>query len=183
MPTIMTHAAVGLGLAAIVPLRSRPRFFWTMSALVPVVPDLDVLAGVFGAPWHSMWGHRGVTHSLAWAALTGVVVGMALGRGTPRPRGPLVACMTGLTASHGVLDAFTNGGPGIAFLAPFDDTRYFFPWRPLLVSPLPDRFFSEWGLRTLWSELRWIWLPLGSLMGAVHLWRRRRRPGTPGRKG
>jgi inner membrane protein len=31
-----------------------------------------------------------------------------------------------VTASHGVLDAMTNGRLGIAFFAPFDDTRYFF---------------------------------------------------------
>ena len=45
-------------------------------------------------------------------------------------------------ASHGVLDALTDGGPGVAFLAPFDDTRYFFPWRPIRVSPLWRGFFS-----------------------------------------
>ena len=33
------------------------------------------------------------------------------------------------TASHGVLDALTDGGLGVAFFSPFDQTRYFFPFR------------------------------------------------------
>lgn len=66
-----------------------------------------------------------------------------------------------LSASHGILDAFTNGGLGIALLSPFDATRYFFPWRPILVSPIGlEGFLSKWGLMTLKSELFWIWLPL-----------------------
>ena len=39
-------------------------------------------------------------------------------------------------ASHGVFDAMTRGGGGIAFFAPFDNTRRSFPWHPILVSPL-----------------------------------------------
>src|SRR5215831_7502105 len=45
------------------------------------------------------------------------------------------------TASHGVLDAMTNGGLGVAFFSPFDTTRYFLPWRPIRVSP--SRFGSS----------------------------------------
>src|SRR5579872_845956 len=46
-----------------------------------------------------------------------------------------------VTASHGVLDAMTDGGLGIAFFAPFDNTRYFFPFRPIKVSPIGFSFF------------------------------------------
>src|SRR6267378_8050335 len=42
------------------------------------------------------------------------------------------------TASHGLLDAMTNGGLGVAFFAPFCDTRYFLPWQPIVVSPAID---------------------------------------------
>lgn len=70
------------------------------------------------------------------------------------------------TASHGVLDAMSNGGLGVAFFAPFDNTRYFFPFRPVEVSPLSiEAFFSTSGLAILWNELLWIWLP--SLLLAV----------------
>jgi inner membrane protein len=51
-------------------------------------------------------------------------------------------------ASHGILDAMTNGGLGVALLSPLDTTRYFRPWRPIQVSPISlRRFFSDEGVR------------------------------------
>jgi inner membrane protein len=65
-----------------------------------------------------------------------------------------------LSASHGLLDAFTNGGLGIALLSPFNDTRYFFPWSPIMVSPIGvEAFVSKWGLMVIKTEMIWIWLP------------------------
>jgi inner membrane protein len=55
----------------------------------------------------------------------------------------------------------------VAFFAPFDTTRYFFPVRPVLVSPIGLGFFSRWGLRVIESELLWIWLPLAGLVIAA----------------
>ena len=64
------------------------------------------------------------------------------------------------TVSHGVLDAMTNGGLGIAFFSPFDNVRYFLPWRPIRVSPISvTRFFSGGRYAVLQSELLWIWTP------------------------
>jgi inner membrane protein len=77
-----------------------------------------------------------------------------------------------------VLDALTNGGPGVAFLAPFDDTRYFFPWRPIPVSPLAANFFSEWGWSVFKTELVLLWLP-SVLVGSFGLASRRRRKARP----
>ena len=65
-----------------------------------------------------------------------------------------------LSASHGILDAFTNGGLGIALLSPFESTRYFFPWTPIMVSPIGIKgFLSRWGLLVIKSEPLYIWLP------------------------
>jgi inner membrane protein len=65
-----------------------------------------------------------------------------------------------LTSAHGILDALTDGGQGVAFLWPFDPTRFFLPWRPLRVSPLGlDGFFTPWGMEVLRSEILWVWLP------------------------
>ena len=41
--------------------------------------------------------------------------------------------------------------------------RYFLPWRPIPVSPLLTRFFSEWGWRVFSTELMLIWLPAGAV--------------------
>jgi hypothetical protein len=58
----------------------------------------------------------------------------------------------------------TDGGLGVAFFAPFHNERYFFPWRPIAVSPIGMGFFSERGLEVIISELHW-----GSLLLAVAL--------------
>jgi len=41
----------------------------------------------------------------------------------------------------------------------FDTTRYFFPFRPIEVSPIGARFFSERGLSVFYNEFAWVWLP------------------------
>lgn len=73
---------------------------------------------------------------------------------------PVLAYLFVATASHDCLDAMTDGGLGVAFFSPFDDWRYFLPWRPIHVSPIGvARLFSQRGLTVLQSELLWIWLP------------------------
>ena len=79
-----------------------------------------------------------------------------------------------VTASHGLLDALTNGGAGVAFFAPFDATRYFFLWRPIPISPIGMRFFSQRGLEVFWNEFLWIWIPASLVVGVVLLYRRLR---------
>ena len=175
MPTIMTHAVVAWGLGRLLTrFRRLPWPFWLLAAGLAMLPDLDVLAGFLGIPWGSPWAHRGMTHSLAAAFLVSLGAAALAYRGTGLP---LLACwgILGVAmASHGMLDALTDGGPGVAFLAPFDDTRYFFPWRPIRVSPLWRGFFSSRGLETLASEARWVWLPLTGLVTAAWLMRRSR---------
>ena len=64
------------------------------------------------------------------------------------------------TASQGVLDAMTNRGLGVAFFSPFNTERYFFGFRPIVVSPISlHRLFNERGLQVLASEAKWVWLP------------------------
>jgi inner membrane protein len=59
-----------------------------------------------------------------------------------------------------LLDAFTSGGLGIALLSPFENTRYFFPITPIVVSPLGTKAFcSDMGLRVIISEFLYVWLP------------------------
>jgi inner membrane protein len=81
------------------------------------------------------------------------------------------------TASHGFLDAMTDGGLGVAFFAPFDNHRYFLPWTPIRVSPIGiGRFFTDRGFVVLQSELLWIWLPAALLAVSAWLFRRRSSP-------
>jgi flavin-binding protein dodecin len=82
-------------------------------------------------------------------------------------------------ASHGLLDALTNGGLGIALFAPLENSRYFFPVTPIQVSPIGiRRFFRGGGLAVLASELPWVWLPSLLLAGIALGWKRVRRSTT-----
>jgi len=145
-----------------------------------MLPDIDVIAFAFGIPYGDMFGHRGFTHSLFFAVVIGVLVTWHLwhrpGSDSHRPgarshRLALFIWFTALTASHGILDAMTNGGRGIAFFAPFSDHRYFFPWRPIQVSPIGVGFFSARGLRVLASEAGWIWVPSAIIAVSARLFR------------
>jgi inner membrane protein len=67
-----------------------------------------------------------------------------------------------VTASHGVLDAMTNGGLGVAFFAPFTSARYFLPFRPVQVSPISlAAFFTHRGVDKNLEQLYRICLLLG----------------------
>lgn len=146
------------------------------AAVCAVLPDLDLLGFAVRIQYGDLLGHRGLTHSLFFAA----VVGAAATRLVCSSLAPFsrtwwasVAFFAGVTASHGVLDAMTDGGLGVAFFSPFDPSRYFLPWRPLRVPPIGvELFFSQWGLQVMASELLWIWLP-GLLIGCGGLLVRR----------
>ncbi len=164
MPTIITHALTGYLSTTIFHFQNKKlhRRLLLGSLLCPVIPDLDVIAFAFGIPYGGFWGHRGFSHSLIFAVILAViVVGLFFRKFNlaSKQKFFLTSYFFILTASHGIFDAFTNGGLGVAFFAPFDNTRYFFPFTPIQVSPIGPHFFSSRGLRVLFSEMLWIWLP------------------------
>lgn len=139
-----------------------------------MIPDLDVIGFRFGIHYGDFWGHRGFTHSLTFAALLATLVAAAIVRfQSDVSRVSLFFYLFLATASHDLLDAMTNGGLGVAFFSPFDNRRYFLPWRPILVSPIGvTRFFSHRGLAVLKTEIIWIWLPSILVIAIVMLSRR-----------
>ena len=156
MASIFGHALVGATLKE--GLYPNQGFRWTLLAVIStMVADIDVITFTFGIPYESVWGHRGFTHSIAFAL--GWAMLLVLLFGSKNKLG--IAFLLFLaTLSHGLLDAMTNGGLGVAFLAPFDDHRFFAPWRPIQVSPIgASAFFSNWGLKVIVSELLWIGIP------------------------
>jgi inner membrane protein len=127
-----------------------------------------------GVPYASLWGHRGLTHSLLAAAIVAAIGTLLaqLARPARRPATARLALLLFLaTASHGVLDALTTGGLGVAFFSPWHLERYFFPLRPIKVSPLSIRaFFGGKGLRVLASEVVWVGLPCLLLLLGQRWW-------------
>jgi len=139
-----------------------------------MAPDADVLGFFVGVPIGSMFGHRGLTHSIAFSAALATVVARGLVPSGTRVR--LWLYLFVATASHGVLDAMTDGGIGIAFFAPFAAERYYLPWRPIAVSPIGvQRFLTARGIVVLASEARWVWLP-SLLVATLGWWLTRDRP-------
>src|SRR5438132_985924 len=130
MASVFSHAAVALAIGKLSTSRSMPPRFWWLSILCSILPDADVLSFVIGFDYGSLLGHRGLTHSLSFAAMLSVVVvqiGLKDVRTWSRMWWVLIAHFFLITASHGMLDAMTDGGLGVAFFAPFDNSRYFFP--------------------------------------------------------
>ena len=170
MPTVLSHAVFAAALY--VPFRRSvfPRIA-AVGAAAAALPDLDVVSFRFGIAYGDLLGHRGLTHSLAFAVVFSALCVLALSRSLPtQARLPAFTYTLLATASHGVFDAFTNGGLGVAFFAPFSNERVFFPWRPIEVSPLGiTSIFSARGLNVLRSELMWVGLPslATALLGAL----------------
>ncbi len=171
MPTIFTHAIAGATIARIAVAGPQPKALSYAAAFVAMLPDADVIAFYVGVPYGGMLGHRGLTHSLAFACAAGLVGAGWSGTGWGRIR--TAACLAAATASHGFLDALTNGGRGVAFFAPFSSERFFFPVTPIAVSPIGPAFFSERGVSVLASEIVWVWVPL-LLINVVMMARARR---------
>jgi inner membrane protein len=166
MPTVMTHAVVGLGLGKLFTDRKMPPLFWGLAAFLALMPDLDVMAFHFGIPYQSPFGHRGFSHSLFFALLVSLAAALLTARRFDVCWPDLWGFFFVVMASHGILDAFTNGGCGIAFFWPFDNRRYFFPWQPIEVSPIGlDFFTNEQSLATLTTELSYVWLPTIVVVG------------------
>lgn len=174
MPTFVSHAVVGAAFACAAPPTVRLGSFALVAATVSALPDADVLGFALGIPYSHPLGHRGLSHGLPFALTLGALASLWLrGRGRPHALA-LGILLAAACASHGVLDAATDGGLGIGFWLPFSDARYFLPWRPIPVSPLePAAFFSAQGAAILAVEIAWVWIPALTLAAGV-AWTRRR---------
>ncbi len=174
MPSTFSHAVAAVALGRAYTARPLPVRFWILSVACALVPDLDIMCKRFGIDYGDMFGHRGFTHSLLFAAiLSGSIVLLAFRKPIEGiSRRALFVIFFLATASHGVLDAMVDGTLGVAFFAPFSSTRYFLPWRPIVSSPIGLDFFSPAGAAVLMNEFVWLWVP--SLTVIFAPWLRRR---------
>jgi inner membrane protein len=173
MASAFSHAiaAVAIGKASFI--KRVDWKFWLLGMFCAVIPDADAIGYKLGVPYESMFGHRGFTHSFLFALLLAIAVVFVFYK-NEKPFTKRWITFIGFfflaTASHPILDAMTTGGLGVAFFSPFDTTRYFFPFRPVKVSPIAvSQFFSEWGWQVIKSELVWVWAPSFVVMGVAYL--------------
>ncbi|MFB9864484.1 metal-dependent hydrolase [Rufibacter immobilis] len=179
MASAFAHALLAVTLGKDYPRKGRLWKFLLLGAFCAVIPDADVVMFKLGVPYEHFLGHRGLSHSLVFSLLLGVLLTRLFYRGTPltsRAGLALISFFFLCTASHILLDALTNGGLGVAVFSPFDNTRYFLPWRPIQVSPIgAGKFFSERGLAVLKSEAVWVGLPCLAYVLAVTVAKKLRR--------
>ena len=122
-----------------------------------LAPDLDVIAFRLGIPYSAPFGHRGAAHSIFIALLLASIAALAararrdqVNSGQTR-KWLWVVCAV-VAISHGLLDALTDGGLGIALLWPFSNERYFAPWTPIPVAPIGARMLTDEGLLVVMTE-------------------------------
>src|SRR6476620_10206959 len=156
MPTVFSHAIFASAIGTAYAGEPTPWSFWVLTASCAMLPVVD---------------------AVAFAALVGLAEGMfAFGKRSTGPgRLQLSLYFTLVTLSQPLLDALTNGGRGVALFAPFSAERYFFPWRPIEVSPIGMGFFSSRGLEVLVSEIVWVWLPAMLIFVGARMYRKSRR--------
>lgn len=155
MASVFGHGLVGFVLAKL-PNKQSKRLL-ILAIISAILPDIDVVGFYMGIPYEAPLGHRGFTHSIIFALLWAIIVALVFGK---KQKTKFLIIIFLATLSHSILDALTDGGRGVGFFIPFDDTRHFFNYRPIVVSPIGiKRFFSAWGLKVILSELVWVGLP------------------------
>ncbi len=158
MPTILTHAAIPIAIGLGLGRRKIPVGLIAAGIFLAMLPDIDVVGLAYGVPYEHPFGHRGASHAFLPAAIV-ALAGTAAARMLALPAMRVFIFLFVSAASHGLLDAFTNGGHGVALLWPFSHERIFAPARPIEVSPIGLAFFSPEGVEVLISEAIWVWAP------------------------
>ena len=138
--------------------------------LASILPDIDF---IFDEKGSGMLTHRGFTHSIFFAAVTGVVFS-AFFLSVVKSFGQSLLLMLIFflaSFSHTCLDAMTEASYGVCFFCPFSDERYFFPFT--LFSSYTTGV-SKKGFRsglgnsvwiTLLPEILLVWIPTFAVYG------------------
>ncbi len=135
-----------------------------------VLPDLDVVAFTLGIAYSDPLGHRGATHSFAFALAIGIATAAFAYRWFTTSFWRLALFCITVVASRPMLDALTDGGLGVELFWPLSVRRFFAPFRFIPVAPIGARFLSTNGLLVAVTELVYF-----APVFALALWPRRAR--------
>ena len=175
MPSIISHAAAGAALSVAFAPEGAPGRYWPLAIVLAVLPDADSLLYYFRICYYYTLSHRGFFHSPFLGLIVSFLVMALVFRKEALFSGRRIRYFSIfflIWMSHGLLDALTNGGRGVAFFSPFSPERYFLPWTPIQVSPIRIKsFFGPRGWSVLKSEFVWIWLPGLTLVFLSRLFR------------
>jgi inner membrane protein len=160
VPTVFTHPAVPLAIGLALGQRVVSTRLLCAGIVASIAPDVDGIGFKLGVNYASDFGHRGFTHSIAFACLLSLIAATFARGLNARNRWIAFAFIFVATLSHPLLDMCTNGGLGVALYWPFSSERVFFSTRFIEVSPISvSRFISERGANVLRSEIIGVWLP------------------------
>jgi inner membrane protein len=181
MPTIITHGVVALALGAKTRgIRDLDRTRLLITCIVcSMLPDIDYFGFKMSIQYNSLFGHRGFTHSFFFAGIVALFASWLLHRKARESLlsfSKLFLLLFVVTSSHAILDAMTDGGEGVALFSPFSNHRFFFPYRPIMVSPLGiESFFRGWrGLLVLVDEFLIVICPITIALYAPELLKKAR---------
>jgi inner membrane protein len=171
MASIFGHGLVAYTVAKVTDAKTSELLVF-LAILSSILPDIDVIGFSIGIDYLHPLGHRGFTHSILFALLWSALLTFFFGK-SKKLIFAIVLFIS--TISHGILDAMTSGGKGVGFFIPFDNSRYFFPFREIKVSPIGiENFFSQWGIRVILSEIIYIGLPCFIILVTLFLIRKRK---------
>ncbi|HEX3218431.1 MAG TPA: metal-dependent hydrolase [Candidatus Limnocylindria bacterium] len=145
----------------------RDRLVLVTFTICAVAPDVDFLIGI---------PHRTLTHSIGFAALLGVAVGLLM-LGLQRARPVFVGLLAFVSvASHLVLDILTAPAP-IPALWPLSNAEFELE-HPIIPAapPIPELFTSR-GIREAVLEILWSSTVIVAAIWLDRLWQRRREEG------
>ena len=133
MPTPVTHAAVGFALGAWTQRGAPTRRVCVAAATCAALPDIDAIGWSLPVSDASLFSHRAITHSLAFALAAALVTTMLFFKGPEwaTKRVEIGAILSLALISHICLDALSTYSVGVEFFAPFSQQRYRFRWTPL----------------------------------------------------
>jgi inner membrane protein len=169
MATIISHPLIPLTIGLIASRSTLPWRLVVLGMLCAIVPDFDVVGFQLHVDYASPYGHRGFTHSIAFAIALACFSSIFAPQ-LKAKRIDVLLFIFAATISHALLDAMTTGGLGVALLWPFNDQRFFLPFQFIQVSPIGVKnFLTDRGFEVILSELRFIWLPCFALVLTLSL--------------
>jgi len=182
MASIFGHALAAYTIGKVSNVSLNPVKLSLLLIFCAVIPDADVIMFNFGYSYMHPLGHRGFSHSILFAFILAFGVrAIFYTKVNYFSKTGIILFFTFLlaTLSHSFLDAITNGGRGVGFFIPFENSRYFFSWRPILVSPLgAGNFFSKWGWNVIQNEAFYIGIPAVSILVLNYCYRNTRKSPT-----
>ena len=182
------HLAVGMAAGRRVAVRREDAVRWMVwFAAVSLVADADFGLVALGVPKDSIWGHRGVSHSLLLAAAAGLVSAWVARRWGQKPLSWGTMGFAVYT-SHLVFDCLNVGSLGVPWFWPVSWTNYTIPWAPIPSVRTASEFLTPAGVPVLAAEVVlfapfWIYALVlrrraaapGAAQRAAPSWRVRRR--------